>query len=332
MHIHFLIPCYGGQISEITFTSFVRFIARAPQWGLEWSLDTLVNESLIPRGRNALVARAMHNPRATHLMFLDADIGFDPEYILMLLQEDVDVIGGGYPKKSLPIDYVINPLADGIADDAKAEVERIGTGFLLMKRGVFTRMADAMPELKYTDDCGLDPSINQHLYAFFECGLFGEKVFMSEDWLFCNRWRSLGGQIFISKRFALTHVGSYAFSEASQASLLTRLSAQLTAPAAASTSPLSAPSTSTSSSTEASTANQAGLAASPAGQAKAVATGRAASTSKAASTKKPSATSKAASSSKGSSAAKAKPSTKTKPAAKSSRTSRRTAAGSSPAN
>ena len=339
MHIHFLIPCYGGQISEITFTSFVRFIARAPQWGLEWSLDTLVNESLIPRGRNALVARAMHNPRATHLMFLDADIGFDPEYILMLLQEDVDVIGGGYPKKSLPIDYVINPLADGIADDAKAEVERIGTGFLLMKRGVFSRMADAMPELKYTDDCGLDPSINQHLYAFFECGLFGEKVFMSEDWLFCNRWRSLGGQIFISKRFALTHVGSYAFSEASQASLLTRLSAQLTAPAAAaSTSPLSAPSASTSSSTEASTANQAGLAAAPAGQAKAVATGKAASTSKAASaskaasTKKPSATSKAASSSKGRSAAKAKPSTKTKPAAKSSRTPRRTAAGSSPAN
>ena len=332
MHIHFLIPCYGGQISEITFTSFVRFIARAPQWGLEWSLDTLVNESLIPRGRNALVARAMHNPRATHLMFLDADIGFDPEYILMLLQEDVDVIGGGYPKKSLPIDYVINPLADGIADDAKAEVERIGTGFLLMKRGVFSRMADAMPELKYTDDCGLDPSINQHLYAFFECGLFGEKVFMSEDWLFCNRWRSLGGQIFISKRFALTHVGSYAFSEASQASLLTRLSAQLTAPAAASTSPLSAPSTSTSSSTEASTANQAGPPAAPAGQAKADGTRKAASTSKAASTKKPSATSKAASSSKGRSAAKAKPSTKTKPSAKSSRTSRRTAAGSSPAN
>lgn len=248
MHIHFLIPCYGGQISEVTFTSFVRFIARAPQWGLEWSLDTLVNESLIPRGRNALVARAMHNPRATHLMFLDADIGFDPEYILMLLQEEVDVIGGGYPKKSLPIDYVINPISDGESDDAKAEVERIGTGFLLMKREVFSRMAEGMPELKYTDDCGLDPSINDHLYAFFECGLFGEKVFMSEDWLFCNRWRTLGGRIFISKRFALTHVGTYAFSEASQAALLTHLSAQLsTSPAqTATSSPLSAASAATS--------------------------------------------------------------------------------------
>jgi hypothetical protein len=249
VHIHFLIPCFGGQISEVTFTSFVRFITKAPQWGLEWSLDTLVNESLIPRGRNALVARAMHNPRATHLMFLDADIGFDPEYILMLLQEDVDVIGGGYPKKSLPIDYVINPLPNGESDETKAEVERIGTGFLLIKRDVFARMAEAKPELKYRDDCGLDPSINKHLYAYFECGLFGEKVFMSEDWLFCNRWRQIGGQIFISKRFALTHVGNYAFSEASQAELLTCLSAQLKAPAdSAGTTPLSAPSASTSSS------------------------------------------------------------------------------------
>ena len=92
MHIHFLIPCFGGQISEATFTSFVRFIAKAPEWGLEWSLDTLVNESLIPRGRNALVARAMHNPRATHMMFLDADIGFEPEFILMLYYQSSIVI------------------------------------------------------------------------------------------------------------------------------------------------------------------------------------------------------------------------------------------------
>ncbi len=202
----------------------MRFIVRAREWGLDWSLDTLVNESLIPRGRNALVARALMNPLATHLFFLDADIGFEPENVLTLLSEDVDVIGGGYPKKSLPIDYVVNPAASGDADENKAEVERIGTGFLLLKRGVFERIAEAMPELKYRDDCGLDASINDHLYAFFEAGLFGHGVFMSEDWLFCNRWRQIGGKIFISKRFALTHVGSFSFSEASQAVFLSRFS------------------------------------------------------------------------------------------------------------
>tara|TARA_Y100000589_G_C26817843_1_gene492591 strand:- start:116 stop:640 length:525 start_codon:yes stop_codon:yes gene_type:complete len=102
----------------------------------------------------------------------------------------------------------------------------------MFKRHVFNRMAEKMPELKYIDDCGLDPSINQHLYAYFECGLFGEKVFMSEDWLFCNRWRKLGGRIFISKRFALTHIGNYAFSEASQGELMKHLSDQLHSPSA----------------------------------------------------------------------------------------------------
>ena len=226
MHVHFLIPCYGGHLSEATFTSFVRFILQAPHWGVEWSMDTLVNESLIPRGRNALVARALMNQRATHVMFLDADIAFEPDHIAMLIEADVDVIGGGYPKKSLPIDYVINPLPEGVHDDGKAEVERLGTGFMLLKRQVFERMAEAMPELKYRDDCGLDAGINDHLYAFFECGLFGHGVYMSEDWLFCNRWRALGGKIFISKRFALSHIGTYCFSESAQAALLARLSDQ----------------------------------------------------------------------------------------------------------
>lgn len=224
-HLHFLIPCYGGQISEATFTSFVRFTVQARGWGVDWTLDTLVNESLIPRGRNALVARAMANPLATHVMFVDSDIMFDPEDVLALLQEDVDVIGGGYPKKSLPVDYVINPCPDGFQDDHKAEVLRLGTGFLLVKKHVFSVISTANPQLKYTDDCGLDPSLNPYLYAYFDCGLVpGHDVYMSEDWMFCNRWRDLGGKVFLSKRFALGHVGTFLFSEASQTRVFSSMS------------------------------------------------------------------------------------------------------------
>lgn len=223
-HLHFLIPCYGGQISEATFTSFVRFTVQAREWGIDWTLDTLVNESLIPRGRNALVARAMANPLATHVMFIDSDIMFEPSDVLTLVQEDVDVIGGGYPKKSLPVDYVINPCPGGFQDDDKIEVLRLGTGFLLIKRHVFDAIAKANPKLKYTDDCGLDPSLNPYLYAYFDCGLVpGHDVYMSEDWMFCNRWRDLGGKVFLSKRFALGHVGTFLFSEAAQMRVLSSM-------------------------------------------------------------------------------------------------------------
>ena len=61
------------------------------------------NESLITRGRNSL-SRDFLNTDATHLMFIDADIGFNPEDILPMIDADKDIICGMYPKKE--IDWV----------------------------------------------------------------------------------------------------------------------------------------------------------------------------------------------------------------------------------
>ena len=58
-HLHIGIPCYGGMVSEPTMTSFLRFILMAQQVGLNWSLDTMVNESLVTRARNNLMAKMM---------------------------------------------------------------------------------------------------------------------------------------------------------------------------------------------------------------------------------------------------------------------------------
>ena len=97
VHIHFGIPCYGGQITEPCFTSFLRFILMASKSGLQWSLDTMVNESLVTRARNNLMAKMMTNTAATHFMFIDADIRFQPESIFMMLAADKLPIGPTVP-------------------------------------------------------------------------------------------------------------------------------------------------------------------------------------------------------------------------------------------
>ena len=110
LHIHIGIPCYGGMMSEPTVTSLLKFVLMAGRIGLNWSLDTMVNESLITRGRNNLMAKMMSNTSATHFMFIDADIRFEPQSIFEMLVYEKEVIGGLYPKKSIPTNYVINLL------------------------------------------------------------------------------------------------------------------------------------------------------------------------------------------------------------------------------
>ena len=131
VHVHFAVPCYGGMVSEPTMTSFLRFTLMAAKVGLNWSLDTMVNESLVTRARNNLCAKMMTNAAATHFMFIDADIRFEPEAIFGMIAADKDVIGGLYPKKSLPIDYVINLKNGGRIEGPIFQVDTQGTGFLL---------------------------------------------------------------------------------------------------------------------------------------------------------------------------------------------------------
>ena len=95
--LHFCIPCYGGQINEGCFISMLKYMATAQRLGLNFTIDTMVNESLIPRGRNSLVAKMLYfEPKSTHLMFIDADIGFEPEEIFKLILADKDIAGGLY--------------------------------------------------------------------------------------------------------------------------------------------------------------------------------------------------------------------------------------------
>ena len=211
VHLHIGIPCYGGMVSEPTMTSFLRFVLMATQYGLNWSLDTMVNESLITRGRNNLMAKMMTNAQATHFMFIDADIRFEPESIFGMIAADKDVIGGLYPKKSLPIDYVINLKNGGRIEGPIFQVDTQGTGFLLFKKHVYQQLINAHPECKYVDDIGLGKQFEPFMYSIFDTVIDERGHYLSEDWTFCRRWQALGGEIWAHSKTLLNHVGHYEF-------------------------------------------------------------------------------------------------------------------------
>jgi hypothetical protein len=210
-HLHIGIPCYGGMVSEPTMTSFLRFILLAQQAGLNWSLDTMVNESLVTRARNNLMAKMMTNKEATHFLFIDADIRFEPDAILKMIACDKDVIGGLYPKKALPVNYVINLRPETKIQGDIFTVDTMGTGFLLFKRHVYEKLIEAHPECKYVDDVGLGKQYEPMMYSIFDCNIDARGHYLSEDWLFCRRWAAIGGEIWAHGKVLLNHIGHYEF-------------------------------------------------------------------------------------------------------------------------
>ena len=210
--VHICMPCYGGMLTESTFMSYIKWSNTCRQLGIDWTIETMTNESLISRARNTLVAKFLNTTESTHLVFIDADIGWEPWHLLLLLNHDVDVIGGLYPMKSLPVRWVVNGVDGGdVSEDGhRVEVSKTGTGFMVVKRHVFEKLNDHPAVVPFKNDIGLDPALDPYMKTYYDTDV-REGRYYSEDWTFCENWRDLGGKVYIDKRVLLKHSGSYVF-------------------------------------------------------------------------------------------------------------------------
>ena len=214
--VHICMPCYGGMLTESTFMSYIKWANTCRQLGIDWTMETMTNESLISRARNTLSAKFLHNKESTHLMFIDADIGWEPWHLLVMLDRQVDVIGGLYPMKSLPVKWCVNGF-NGAEEGPNGlqEVTKTGTGFMLIKRDVFAKM-DSHPAVKpFMNDIGLPAELNPYMKTYFDTAV-RENRYYSEDWTFCENWRDIGGKVWVDKRVLLKHTGTYVFDYAEQ--------------------------------------------------------------------------------------------------------------------
>jgi|TARA_R110000868_G_scaffold404503_1_gene682741 hypothetical protein len=218
--VHIMMPCYGGQLTESTFMSFIKWGNTARQLNIDWTMETLTNESLISRARNTLTAKFLHNKDSTHMLFVDSDIGFEPWHILVLLNRQVDVIGGLYPMKSMPIKWCVNGLENSEKGvDNLEEVSKTGTGFMLIKRHVFEKLNEHPATKPFINDIGLPEELNPYMKTYFDTAV-RENRYYSEDWTFCENWRDLGGKVWVDKRVLLRHTGTYTFAHESQEALI----------------------------------------------------------------------------------------------------------------
>jgi len=97
--VYILTPCFGS----ICYVNYVHCLMNTIEIFKQFEIELIVefcrNDSLVSRARNNLVAKAMNNPKMTHIMFIDNDITWDPTDILKLIISDKNLIGGVYPLK-----------------------------------------------------------------------------------------------------------------------------------------------------------------------------------------------------------------------------------------
>ena len=232
VHLFIATPCYGGLIHQRYMQCICLLLQYGTANGINVSVELLGHESLITRGRNSLVAKFLDMETTTHLLFIDADTGFEVEQVLRMLAFDKDVVAGMYPLKLIewnqqalerirlgesldhaPIRFVGTPCEPFERDGAFVTGEYAGTGFMMVKREVFPRMFEAYPQLRYTAAHNAsNPSRSPNQYALFDCAIDEDTgEYLSEDYAFCQRWRKIGGKIWLDTESRLAHIGAYEF-------------------------------------------------------------------------------------------------------------------------
>jgi hypothetical protein len=237
-------PMYGGVCGGQYTKSTADLASLGAQYGMDIRFFYLFNESLITRARNYLVDEFLRSD-CTHLMFIDSDIGFDPNDVIALsviAEEGTDkhIVCGPYPKKCIAWekikravdkgfadrdpeqleryvgDYVFNPKegTGSIPLDEPVEVLEGGTGFMMIQRAALEKFRDAYPQYMYLPDHVRTEHFDgsREILMAFQAEVDPKsKRYLSEDYWFCQKAWDIGVKTWLCPWMKLQHMGSYVF-------------------------------------------------------------------------------------------------------------------------
>jgi len=199
----------------------------------------LMKSSLVTQGRNMCVSAFLESD-STHLLFIDSDISFNAGAAERLVACNKDIISIPYPLKDMNWDKALNQFNEGklktaqdirnkafyrypmkVPDnnaikikDGVIEVTHSPTGFMMIKREVFTKMIDKYPHLRIDQDQVINGKNERlpHMWNFFDTQFDQEKhTYLGEDFAFCKRWKDIGGKCYAWIFDYITHVGEHQY-------------------------------------------------------------------------------------------------------------------------
>lgn len=226
-------PMYGGNCKGEFARSVMELGMVCRDLGVPFTTLFTYNASLITRGRNDL-ADAFLKSDLTHMIFIDADIVFHPLDVIRCLASDHELIGGPYPMKDIDWPWV-RDLIMAKPDVTEEELERmsrqyhfnyndnqplaydrsqflevhnVSTGFMLITRSVYEKIAEKWPERTYATNYAKEivRGVRRTVYNYFHTDVEDNEL-LSEDYYFCKRWKETGGKVWLAPWMRMQHIG-----------------------------------------------------------------------------------------------------------------------------
>ena len=200
----------------------------------------LMKSSLVTQGRNMCVA-AFLKSKATHMLFIDSDIGFEPGAAERLVNCNKELVSIPYPLKDMNFDKAMHMFKTGKIKTAKdlknkafyrypmkvpendhikvengcIEVTHSPTGFMMIRRDCLDKMIKHYGETMQIEQDQIMNGKNEkleHFYNFFDTMYIPEKKhYLGEDFAFCKRWRDIGGKCYAWVNDYIAHVGEHRY-------------------------------------------------------------------------------------------------------------------------
>ena len=196
-------PCYDGRL-DVWYTnslcntikmSYLKDVEIIPMW--------ISFDALLQRARNDTIDVALQM-EVDELIWIDSDIEWQPEWFFKLLDYDVDIVGGTYPKKGDKEEYVVRQITRRQPlDNGLIEVDGLGTGFVKMSKKAMQYLWDT--SAKYTD-----PKDNKERRMIFDVVIQNESL-VSEDIHAFNKLTAGGFKVYLDPTITCNHIGPNKF-------------------------------------------------------------------------------------------------------------------------
>jgi hypothetical protein len=233
MKICIATPMYGGNSKSVYVASLTDLTQKLTASGHHVYHISLTNESLITRARNTLTHMFLKSD-GDAMLFIDSDHGFVGEDVVRMVNSGKDLIGAPYPMKSINWEnvrkaalagkeklelysgnFAVNFLPDNVSfrGDEPFAVRDIGTGMMFIHRRVFEALEPICKKYK-NNALGNDIPMGEEIIEYFNTFITPEpeSILLSEDYAFCDLWRSLGNKVYAAPWVRISHAGEYNFS------------------------------------------------------------------------------------------------------------------------